>query len=93
MAISSGMQPGTAVPISPGGGLIRIVSNQQLVEKEKAAERQASSQSSDLPMSQLAQHIRARMTDMRNFRIAEGITERLLSALRTYKGMYDVNKM
>jgi len=93
MAISSGMQPGTAVPVQPGGGLIRIVSNQQLVEKEKAAERESRTRTSDLPMSQLAQHIRARMTDMRNFRNAEGISERLLSALRTYKGMYDVNKM
>jgi hypothetical protein len=33
------------------------------------------------------------MTDMRNFRNAEGISERLLSALRTYKGMYDVSKL
>jgi hypothetical protein len=38
---------------------------------------------------QLAQYIRARMTDMRNFRNAEGISERLLGALRTYKGQYD----
>jgi hypothetical protein len=39
--------------------------------------------------SQVAAYIRARMTDMRNFRNAEGISERLLSALRTYKGEYD----
>jgi hypothetical protein len=44
-------------------------------------------------MGMLAQHIRARMTDMRNFRNAEGISERLLSALRTYKGMYNTNKL
>ncbi len=33
------------------------------------------------------------MTDMRNFRNAEGISERLLEALRTYKGMYDTTKL
>jgi hypothetical protein len=33
------------------------------------------------------------MTDMRNFRNAEGISERLLSALRTYKGMYNTAKL
>ena len=88
MAIKNDM----AVPVAPGQGLVRIVSNQQLVEQEKAAERQAT-EKSNAPLGQLAQHIRARMTDMRNFRNAEGISERLLSALRTYKGMYDVNKM
>lgn len=89
MAIGNGM----AIPVQPGGGLVRVVSNQQLVEQEKAAERQAEEdQNRDLPMSRLAEHIRARMTDMRNFRNAEGISERLLSALRTYKGRYDQNK-
>jgi hypothetical protein len=84
MAISSGV---------PGGGLIRIVSNQQLNEQAKSAEREAQNRVEDRPMGMLAQHIRARMTDMRNFRNAEGISERLLSALRTYKGMYNTNKL
>jgi hypothetical protein len=89
MAISSGIP----VPVVPGGGLIRIVSNQQLVEQEKSAEREAQNRVEDRPMGMLAQHIRARMTDMRNFRNAEGISERLLSALRTYKGMYNTAKL
>lgn len=41
----------------------------------------------------LASHIRARMTDMRNFRNAEGISERLLHALRTYKGEYSQDRL
>jgi hypothetical protein len=37
----------------------------------------------------LASYIRNTMSDMRNFRNSEGISERLLNALRTYKGEYD----
>jgi hypothetical protein len=74
--------------------MLRVVSNQQLVEHERAIAAQAEAeQRDDAPMSQLAQHIRGRMTDMRNFRNGEGISDRLLSALRTYKGMYDPSKL
>jgi len=89
MAISSGIP----IPNSPGGGLLRIVSNSQLQQAEQAAEHEAEELQDDTPLSQLAQHIRARITDMRNFRNAEGISERLLEALRTYKGQYNQTKL
>lgn len=47
----------------------------------------------EIVQDKLAAHIRARMTDMRNFRNAEGISERLLHALRTYKGMYSTERL
>lgn len=87
------MSQGIPVPVNPGGGLLRIVSNQQLVEQEKSAERLVQELADDTPINNLSQHIRARITDMRNFRNAEGISERLLSALRTYKGMYGTTKL
>lgn len=75
-------------------GLVRVVSNEQMVSQERAAEEAAKeAQRDDAPINQLAQHIRARMTDMRNFRNAEGIAERLLHALRTYKGEYSPTKL
>ena len=81
-------------PPKPAGGLLRVVSNQQLVAHERAVAEQAETErNNDLPMLQLAQYIRARMVDMRNFRNAEGISDRLLNALRTYKGMYDTTKL
>lgn len=80
----------SALPIPTNTGtLLRVVSNQQLTDAERSAEEsRAEQERDDTPMSQLAGHIRARMTDMRNFRNAEGISERLLHALRTYKGQY-----
>lgn len=84
----------TAIPSPPGKGLLRVVSSQELTEAERVADEQREeSQRSDAPMSQLAQHVRSRITDMRNFRNAEGISERLLRALRTFKGMYDPGKL
>ncbi len=85
-----------AIPVKSdsGRGLLRIVSNHDMVLQERAeAERQAKEREEEMVMDQLAAHIRARMTDMRNFRNAEGISERLLNALRTYKGMYDTTKL
>jgi len=85
-----------AIPVKPdtGRGLLRIVSNDMLVQQENdaAALRQKEKEDEQVH-DQLAGHIRARMTDMRNFRNAEGISERLLNALRTYKGMYDGTKL
>jgi hypothetical protein len=47
----------------------------------------------DAVTSELAGHVRTRMTEMRNFRNTEGIAERLIAALRTYKGQYDPTKL
>lgn len=85
-----------AIPVNQGSGqgLLRIVSPGQLQQQEEQeqAARTAESQK-EMVEDQLASHIRARMTDMRNFRNAEGISERLLNALRTYKGMYGQDKL
>ena len=87
----------SAIPVAPdpgaSRGLLRIVSNDQMVQEERAAEAAAESQKEDEVEGQLVSHIRARMTDMRNFRNAEGISERLLEALRTYKGKYNTNTL
>ena len=49
--------------------------------------------SEDQQISMLTAHIRARLTDMRNFRNTEGIGERLIESLRTYKGKYEASKL
>lgn len=85
-----------AIPVNPGvgRGLLRIVSNDQLMQQEQAAFAQKEKEKADEQVNDnLAGHIRARMTDMRNFRNAEGISERLLNSLRTYKGMYAQTKL
>ncbi len=95
MATSSASVP-QAIPVNPGmgQGLLRIVSNEQLDQQEQELFKQTeASKQEALVEDHLASHIRARMTDMRNFRNAQGISERLLSALRTYKGMYDTGKL
>jgi hypothetical protein len=43
--------------------------------------------------SELAAHIRRRMEEMRNFRNTQGIAQRLLDALRTYKGQYSATQL
>lgn len=87
-----------AIPVNPGGGnsLLRIVSGAEITRQEDEqlqARKDAKEQADALVEDQLASHIRARMTDMRNFRNAEGISERLLNSLRTYKGMYSTTKL
>lgn len=62
-------------------------------EEAAALEEERLTQEEDAIQDSLANHIRARMTDMRNFRNTEGISERLLHALRTYKGMYSTSKL
>lgn len=88
-AIPTGNVPG--VDQGRGRGLIRVVSNSQLDEQERMAreaEASAAEQSQRFVEDQLASYIRNRMTEMRNFRNSEGISERLLNSLRTYKGEY-----
>lgn len=89
------MATAQAIPVNTGGNLLRVVSNSDMMRNE-AATNQAEEQlkgDENAVEDFLAAHIRARMTDMRNFRNAEGISERLLSALRTYKGMYSTDKL
>lgn len=86
---------GQAIPVHSGRGLLRIVSSQELKARDDAieAELEAEYDQQDPVTDKLAGHIRARMTDMRNFRNSEGISERLLHALRTYKGSYSASQL
>jgi hypothetical protein len=83
----------SAIPVPTRHSLLRVVSNQEMVQQEQVAASQAQGSTDDPIMSELASHIRHRMTEMRNFRNTEGIAQRLIDALRTYKGQYDPTKL
>jgi hypothetical protein len=89
----------TALPQQGSGavparhGLLRVVSNAELTQRENASQQQADQQASQPELGMLASHIHKRMTEMRNFRNTEGIAERLIEALRTYKGQYSPAKI
>jgi hypothetical protein len=81
---------------TPGGrsGLLRVVSPDQLQQQDQAAaDASAQKNSEDAVTSQLASHIRGRLTEMRNFRNTESISDRLTEALRTYRGSYSAAKL
>lgn len=83
-----------AIPVPTRHGMLRVVSNQDMLAQEQQAAMDAERSTVDDPiMSELASHIRTRMTEMRNFRNTEGIAQRLIDALRTYKGQYDPTKV
>lgn len=85
-----------ASPIPTRQSLLRVVPNStlQAQEQQTANENEAAKNPADDPvMTELASHIRTRMTEMRNFRNTEGIAQRLIDALRTYKGQYDPTKL
>lgn len=85
-----------ALPVgSNSRGLLRIVGPDQLKAQDDAAQEEVDGREAteEVVNDHLAAHIRARMTDMRNFRNAEGISERLLHALRTYKGNYSSERL
>ena len=91
-AIPTGNVPGVDMGGSGNTGLIRVLNNDQLNEQERIqrdAELSAAEVDAGWVEKQLASYIRNRMTDMRNFRNSEGISERLLESLRTYKGEYN----
>lgn len=79
-----------------GKGLLRIVSNAELQEQEVQQadhDRQIDELNQQEVENSLASYVRSRMSDMRNFRNSEGISERLLAALRTYKGEYNQTQL
>jgi hypothetical protein len=81
------------VDTGKGQGLIRVMNNQQL-DQQAAMEEEANREpEKEVYENELASYIRNRMADMRNFRNSRGISERLLEALRTYKGEYSDDKL
>ena len=99
--MATGSQGIPSAPLQPGvnmtgRGLLRVVSNQELMNEEQAqrdAEASQREQDERGYESALSSYIRNRISDMRNFRNAEGISERLLAALRTYKGEYNQTQL
>lgn len=83
----------SAIPVPTRHSMLRVVSNQEMMQNEAVAAQQAEGSTDDPVTSELAGHIRSRMTEMRNFRNTEGIAQRLIDALRTYKGQYDPAKL
>lgn len=83
----------TALPVPTRHSLLRVVSNQEMLAQEQQAAQDAEASTAAPIMSELARHIHTRMTEMRNFRNTEGIAQRLIDALRTYKGQYDPAKL
>lgn len=84
-----------ASPIPSPSPLLRVVPNSALnaQDQQNADATEAARKTDDPVDSALAGHIRSRMTEMRNFRNTEGIAQRLIDALRTYKGQYDPAKL
>lgn len=89
----------SALPVSGSvparHGMLRVVSNTVLMEQDRQKEtaRLAAETEPAPEMGRLASHVRTRLQEMRNFRNTEGIGERLLEALRTYKGQYSPAKL
>lgn len=81
------------VDMGGGHGLIRTMSNQQLDEQARMEEEAGKEPQKELYEDALASYIRNRLSEMRNFRNSRGISERLLEALRTYKGEYSPDKL
>lgn len=84
--------PAPAPPSVIGGGLFRVVKPENVQQVLDAGKTSQVFQQQPEEIA-LVSHIRSRMTEMRNFRNTEGIAERLLNGLRTYKGMYDAQKL
>lgn len=84
------IQRASAIPLRSSRGLLRIVSPDKVTARDDAS---AETEEPAAVVGALAAHIRARITDMRNFRNTQGISERLLHALRTYKGQYSAAQL
>lgn len=88
---SFGGQSGS--PTAPGMGLLRVVPPTALASADAAQANADDPKPNDPIMTDLANHVRARLTEMRNFRNTQGVSERLIEALRVYKGQYDQTKL
>lgn len=72
-----------------GTGLIRVMNNAQIDAQQQATIDAAAADVEQADYeNQLSSYIRGQLSEMRNFRNGTGISDRLLEALRTYKGEY-----
>ena len=74
-------------------GLVRVLSPDDVTNRELQNQAVAAPVDDDPSILEVAKHIRYRMYEMRNFRNMMGIGQRLIDALRTYKGEYDPKKL
>lgn len=89
-------QPGAQqIPSAPNRAMTRMLSPDQVAQRDMA-QQQATQPGGPNPdwqtdpsVLEIAKHVRYRMSEMRNFRNMMGIGQRLIDALRTYKGHYD----
>jgi hypothetical protein len=78
---------------SPGGGLLRVVGNGDMVERERAiAQQQADEEARAQQAQGIAAHIRTLFQQFKSTRETEGISDRLIEALRTFRGEYSPQK-
>lgn len=85
------------VDMGRGPGLIRVMNNAQLDQQAQAEDAQRAAESGEVEQEAyedaLGSYIRNRLSEMRNFRNGSGISQRLLHALRTYKGEYSADML
>lgn len=79
-------------PAPQGRGLVRVLSPDQVAQRELQEQAAKQPDVEDPSILEIARHVRYRMYEMRNFRNMMGIGQRLIDALRTYKGEYDPAK-
>ena len=78
------------------GGLLKVVSNQELEQEDRKAVRLAEEVEQELSpqfTDQLAHHIRQRYYDFRRHKIRQNLHRRMLHAQRAYNGQYDTVKL
>lgn len=75
-------------------GFINIATPEEVSSQERQRiEDQNQTGVDDIVVTELAAHIRRRFHDFRDHRISSGLSERLISALETYNGKYNEQKL
>lgn len=81
----------SAIPVPAGRGLLRVVSNEELVRAQRAQEKL--DQAPEEVISDLARHVRDRFEKAVRHRRKVGIDDELIAALRSYNGEYPPEKL
>lgn len=81
----------TALPVGSGRNILRVVSGAELSAQENLPQIELSDEKED--WSQLARYVRNEFDQAKASRNAEGTTDRLLKALRIYRGKYDAQTL
>lgn len=81
--------------VGSGRGFLRVVSAEGVAEREEAEnmQRNTAVNATDEAPSNLLAYVRREWQNVRNWRSAEAINDRLLHALRTFNGEYSASKL